>query len=143
MVEGINLEVIWFDQDVIEVVCACSNGYFSGWAEVYLSHDDLPSLANTLRGFPSSRCDTRQVELGTFNPAHADGGVRLDFHCRDSVGHAVVEVKLRGDGCKGLGEVESVALRLAVEAAAIDAFVLELTSMGSAIGASARLAMAH
>lgn len=139
---GINLEVIWFDQDIVEVLFTCSNGYFAGGAEIYLSHDDLPSLVEALRGFPSDGADTRLCEFGTFNPANAAGGVRMNFYCSDSAGHAIVEVKLRGDGCKALGEVESVALRIAVEPAGVDAFLAELAAMPIAFGARASLPMA-
>ena len=142
MVEnGINIEVIWADQDVIEVALWCSNGYFSGLAELYLGYDDLPDLVSTFRGFPSSKSDTRQVELGTFDPTYANGGVRLNFYCRDSGGHASVDVKLRGDGCKGFGEMESVAFRMPIEAAGMDAFVEQVMSIGSTIGESAHLPM--
>ena len=51
MENGIHLEVIWFDQDVIEIVLSCSNERFSGQAEIYLSHADLLELANGLRDF--------------------------------------------------------------------------------------------
>ena len=74
-------EVIWFDfdQHLIEVVFSCSNGYFSGTCEIYVSRDELSELANSLRGFPSSASDSRRVELGTFDPKYADGGVRINF----------------------------------------------------------------
>ena len=110
---GLKFEVIWFDQDVIEIVLSCSNGHFSGRAEIYLSHDDLVELADALRGFPSGVSDTRSAELGTFNPGHADGGVKMNLYCSDSSGHAVVE-----------------------------SFVLQLMAMDSTIGASASLPMA-
>jgi hypothetical protein len=115
---GIEVEIIWFDQSVIECQFRCSNGRFSGVAELYLSHDDLTKMVEALKGFPSVPRDVRDLELGTFNPKHADGGLRLRCYCKDSVGHAVMEVKLRGDACKGLGEPESVALLFPVEAAA-------------------------
>ena len=110
---GIGLEVIWFDEieDLVEVVFSCSNGYFSGHAEIYASCDGPSKLAEVISGFPSHKGDSRDFELGTFNSDHADGGARLHFFCKDSAGHAVVEVKLRGNACKGLGEMESVALR--------------------------------
>ena len=81
---GINLKVIWFDEveDLLEVVFSCSNGYFSGQAEIYTSRDDLWQLASTLRGFPSRSDDSRSFELGTFDPAHADGGARMNFFAR-------------------------------------------------------------
>ena len=142
MEKGIKFEVIWFDQDVIEVALSCSNGCFSGRAEIYLSHDDLSDLPGSLRGFPASVGDARKIELGTFNPKHADGGVKMHLYCSDSSGHAVLEIQLRGDGCKALGEVESVALRMPIEAAGVDSFVQQLIVMNSTIGASAALPMA-
>jgi hypothetical protein len=97
---GIKVEVIWLDHDVLECLFSCSNGRFSGQAEIYLNHDKLSEVAEALSGFPSHAKDSRDFELGTFNPDYADGGIRMYFSCTDSVGHAVVEVKLRGDACK-------------------------------------------
>lgn len=139
---GIHLEVIWFDQDVIEIVLSCSNGRFSGQAEIYLSHSDLSEFADGLRGFPRNLSDSRNIELGTFNPRHADGGIRMKFTCPDFTGRAVVETRLRGDACEALGEPESVALRIPIEPAAIDSFVQQLAAVNSTIGASAMLPMA-
>jgi hypothetical protein len=141
--DGIQFEVVWFDQDVLECQLRCSNGRFSGVAEIYLSHDDLPKMAAALNGFPASAADSRNLELGTFAPNHADGGVRMNFYCKDSVGHAAVDVKLRGDACSALGEVESVSLRIPLEAAAIDSFVAQIMAMKWAeVGAMASLDMA-
>lgn len=142
MMNGIQLDVIWLDYDMIEVMVTCSNGYFSGTAEIYLGHDDLTKLADALSGFPSDLADTRTVEIGTFNPDHADGGLRLRLSCTDSSGHAVAEVKLRGCGCRGLGEAGSVALCIKVEPAGIDSFVLQLRQIDATIGVSAFLPMA-
>ena len=66
----------------------------------------------------------------------------MHFCCPDSQGHAVVEVKLRGDACKGLGELESVALRIPVQAAALDSFVSQIRHMEKLVGATAYLQMA-
>ena len=128
---------------MIECEFRCSNGRFSGAANIYVSHDDLPRMAEVLNGFPNAASDFRDLELGTFNPAHADGGVCLHCYCKDSVGHAVIEVKLRGDACKGLGEPESVALILPVEAASIDSFLTQVRAINAEqIGALAFLPMA-
>lgn len=99
-------------------------------------------MAEVISGFPSHPGDYRDFELGTFDPDHADGAARLHFFCKDSAGHAVVEVKLRGDACKGLGEMESVALRIPVQAAGVDDFIKQLRGMEKAIGASAYLRQA-
>ena len=144
METGIILKVIWFDEveDLLEVVFSCSNGYFSGQAEIYTGRDDLSQLASTLRGFPSRPDDSRNFELGTFNPAHADGGARMYFFCEDAACHAVVEVQLRAGACKGMGEMQSVALRIPIQAAGVDDFVKQLQGMGKEIGASAYLRQA-
>lgn len=107
-----------------------------------MSHGALSQLADVLRGFPFTGTDSREVELGTFNSSHADGGVKMRFRCSDALGHAVVEIKLRGDGSEALGELESVALRIPIEPAAVDSFVQQLMAMDSTIGASASLPMA-
>jgi hypothetical protein len=112
MQTGIEVEVVWWDQDVIKYRFACCNGRFSGQAEIYLNHSEVAKIADALRGFPSRADDSRNFELGTFDSQCAGGGVKLHFYCLDSVGHAAVEVSLRCDGCKGLGDVESVALRI-------------------------------
>jgi len=138
---GINLEVIWFDQDMIELVVTCSNGRFSGVAEIYLGHSELSEFADSLHGFPSSMSDARQFELGTFNPNHADGGIKMKFCSPASSGRAFVEVRLRGDACEALGEPESVALRVPIEPAGVDSFVQQLTAIQPRIGASAFLPM--
>jgi hypothetical protein len=137
--EGITLEVIWFDEHALAVLFRCSNGYFSGQAEIYLADDAASKLADGLRGFPSSSTDSRDFELGSFNPEHADGGVRMHFYRLDSAGHVGVDVKLRGDACKSLGEIESVALRIPIEAAAVDNFIEQLRSIDKTVGASASL----
>jgi hypothetical protein len=139
MENGIRLEVIWFDVDVTEVIVECSNGRFAGAAEIYLAHNEHLDIANLLSGFPSSVSDSRTIEIGTFNPAHADGGLRVELRCADSSGHVFADVRLKGDGCKALGEIESVALRLRVEAAAIDSFVQQLKALKVEIGAGASL----
>jgi hypothetical protein len=136
---GITLEVIYFDNDMIEVLFRCSNGYFSGQAEIYLANDGFEEIAHALSGFPSSPADSRDIEIGALDPKYANGGARMHFHCLDSPGHAAVDVQLRGDGSKGLGEVESVALRIPIEAAAVDRFVQELRAMDKTIGARATL----
>lgn len=142
MKDGIEIKIIWQDVYMLEILFNCSNNCFSGQAEIYLNHDGLSNVADKLSGFPSHPKDFRDFEIGTFNPAHADGGARMHFQCTDSVGHAVVEVQLRGGACKGMGEVESVALRIPVQAAAIDSFVSQVKQMKKEIGASAYLQMA-
>jgi hypothetical protein len=141
---GISLEVIWFDEveDLLEVAFGCSNGFFSGQAEIYVSSNVLSEFADSLTRFPSSPDDSRDFELGTFNPDYADGGARMHFFCADAAGHAVVEVKLRGGACRALGEMQSVALRIPIQAAGVDEFIRQLRGIGKTLRTSAHLPQA-
>jgi hypothetical protein len=139
---GIEFEVIWSDQDMIEYQVTCSNGPFRGTAKMYLAQDDLSKAAEILNGFPSNIKDSRDVEFGTFDPKAAGGGISMSFRCVDSAGHAVVLVRLRGDGCKGFDEPESVCLCVPVEAGSIDSFVVKARSIDDTKGAKAYLHMA-
>lgn len=141
-VKGLEFEVVWWDQDVIEYLVRCSNGAFAGAAKMYMGHDDLSNAATVLRGFPSSNTDSRNIELGTFQPSMAGGGIHLHFACVDSVGHACVQVKLRANGCKAMGDSQSVCLLVPVEAGAIDSFVTGVRGLSNTKGAKAFLQMA-
>jgi hypothetical protein len=107
-VKGIEFEVVWWDQDVIEYLVRCSNGAFAGAAKMYMGHDELSNAASVVGGFPSSNKDSRNIELGTFQPSTAGGGIHMHFDCGDSVGHACVQIKLRANGCKAMGDAQSV-----------------------------------
>ena len=142
IMRGIEFEVVWFDQEVIQCQVTCSNGPFRGATKIYLAHDDLSKAAETLSGFPSNIKDSRDVQLGTFESKMAGGGISMSFRCVDSVGHAVVIVRLRADGCKGPNEPESVCLYIPVEAGSIDSFVTKARATNDPKGAKAYLHMA-
>ena len=137
---GIGFKIVWFDQDVVELCVSSSNSRFSGQTNLYLGRGRLSEMADLLQRFPSNSTDSRDFELGTFNPNHAGGGVRMHFYCLDMAGHVAVDVKLRSHACKTMGEVGSVALRIPVEAAAIDLFAMQVRAMDEEqIGATAHL----
>src|SRR5215467_8918711 len=126
---GIEFEVLWLDQDVVKYQVTCSNGSFCGATRMYLAQHDLSKTAQILSGFPSDIKDTRDVQLGAFEPTAAGGGIHMSFRCIDSIGHAVALVRLRADGCKGPAEPETVCLYVPVEAGSIDSFVAEAGSI--------------
>jgi hypothetical protein len=139
---GIDFGVVWFDREVIEYTVTCSNGSFCGAAKMYLARDGLWRAADAISGFPQHPEDSRSVRLGALTPNVAGGGMEMSFFCVDSAGHAVVLVKLRADGCKGIGEPESASLYIPVEAGSIDTFVAQARSVEDTKGATAHLHMA-
>jgi hypothetical protein len=139
---GIEFEIVWLDQDVIKYRVRCSNGSLCGEMQMYASYDGLRDAADILSGFPQNPGDSRLVEVGTLQPNMAGGGIRMEFSCIDSVGHAVVSVKLRSEHCRSMGEAQSVCLLIPVDAGAIDAFVSQARAVGTDVGAKAYLHMA-
>ena len=139
---GVKIEVMWFDDDVVELSVHGSNGRFAGTTELYASPDVFSEVANSLRGFPSSIRDHRQIELGTFDPSCGGGGVRLTLRCVDAAAHAVIEMSVRTDPRYHYGQTETAELVIPVEAAAIDEFVVALQRMEVTVGVMARLRQA-
>lgn len=109
---------------------------------MYRSHDDLSKAADALSGFPSNIKDSRHVRFGSLDPKTAGGGIHMHFYCVDSVGHAAVLAKIWSDGCKSMGEAESVVLHVPVEPGSIDSFVTQARSIRDTKGAKAYLHMA-
>jgi hypothetical protein len=119
---GITITVEWSDEDITEILISCSNGVFSGAALVYVSPDELLKMSEVLEGFPKTSNDKRELQLGTSDSYFAGGSASLTFHCTDSVGHSVVDFKIRADS-HGLGVPGCAEFSVPIEAAAVDSFV--------------------
>ncbi len=139
---GIEFEIVWSDQHAVQYRVVCSNGSFCGAAKIYLAHGALSAAAEDLNGFPSGPADSRNVRFGAVELNTAGGSVDMAFRCVDSVGHAVVLVKLTAEGRRGIGEPQSVCLHVPVEAGSIDSFVAKARSVDETKGAKAYLHMA-
>jgi hypothetical protein len=119
---GLELQLVWWDDDLDELDCRASNGNFSGLGRFYAARD-APE-------------DRREIELGSLDPNNDQGGLRLILDMARSAGPARISVMLRN----GHGEQnQTVQLLLKVEPAAIDEFVRQLRSMERKEGSSARL----
>jgi len=135
---GFDFQLIWHDNDVLNLRVSAWNGAFGGVAEVYEAIGDLQAAAALLRGFPNSPADIREVVFGNFDRKFAAGGVRMRFHCIDGSGHAYVETTIDAKYETG-GTVQTVVLAMPVEAAAVDRFVEELQRLESDRSGTARL----
>jgi len=133
---GLDIELLWWDEDVNELRIRASNGTFAGEARVYVRPDGLESFAATLDGFPRSVGDRREIELGTFDPNMAGGGARALLWKRRATGPADAEITL---WAATVGRDQSVSMKLAFEPAAIDEFVRRLRSLTMRVGDGARL----
>ena len=139
MAPGVSISIIWFDEDILELRVAASNGRFTGTTELYDSLDSLQNFAQTLHRFPTRASDERTVSLGAFDPMYAGGGANLRFHCIDAAAHAAVEVSIRSDRRMHPPDFETASFSIGLEAAAIDLFVQQLREMKLEDGRSAQL----
>jgi len=137
MERGIEVSVVWFDDDVVELQVRAGNGRFSGETRGYASPSAAADFAAAIRGFPSSASDQRSFELGTFDEQLAGGAARFEFRCRDSAGHGSILVQLRTDPRRD--ERATAEFSLDVEAASVDAFVAELERLERRVGMVAKL----
>ncbi|MEO6690377.1 MAG: hypothetical protein ABIS07_15765 [Dokdonella sp.] len=128
---GVAITVIWDDPDVVEVSISARSENFAGSTRVYLAHGDLKALADTLRGFPVSALDERDVEFGKFGRERAHGAARLKFYSVDASANACVEATLETPWPRATswphGEVaETARIVVKIEAAGVDRFVSQL-----------------
>jgi hypothetical protein len=133
---GLQFQVIYYDQDLIEVRVSAWNGSFGGSANIYFGMGELEQIAAGLRSFPINPADRRDIQIGD-SLSHLGGG-SMRFYCVDGAGHAHLELKINSRR-NNVGVVESVAMSLALEAAALDVFVEELHNLGVAKQGVARL----
>jgi hypothetical protein len=135
---GIYLEVIWTDEDLVELRVHAANENFSGTVDVYSWDEQIAKAAPTLAGFPTRSGDEREIEFGTGVPGHANGLARFRFRCTSGTGRAYAEVTLVP---RVLVEESQGTLTLAVqvEAAGVDLFVRDLESMVRARAGTARM----
>lgn len=135
MDRGLELTILWGDQDLYQVRVAGWNGEFGGCVETYVSLGSLADAAARLSTFPESPSDTRALQFGEFGRDSAGGAVCMTFCCRDRRGHLRAEVRFESDNRQD--QVQSANLSIPTEPAAIDSFVeqlrqLELNGRGTA-----------
>ena len=141
MTAGIVVSIADVDDDYLLIEIHARNERFAGSSRVYGDPDELTRLADRISGFPSHPTDERIYEFGSQDRNIAGGYVRLRFCCVDGVGHAAVDVMLEDDDATYA--IASAKFSLAVEAAAVDEFVMELIRLHRERTGEAVLREAH
>ena len=125
MDRGFHFEVIWNDNDVLEVRVSAWNGTFGGSTAVYVPIGGLAKAATKIEGFPRHPSDKRELQFGVFGPERAGGALCMAFYCKDAAGHALVEARIESEHGEAR-EAESALFFVPVEATAVDGFVEDL-----------------
>jgi hypothetical protein len=135
-VRGLALQVVWFDEHMLEFKLSAGNESFSGETHFYAALDEARSLADRIGGFPESPADLREYQLGGSGlPGY--GGARIRLACKDRSGHLVVRVDVSTEHGPDLG-TDSASVHFDAMPAAVDAFVDELRRMRVEVGQMAR-----
>lgn len=139
MSEKLSFEVVWYDEDLIEIEVVGINESFRGSTQVYTTSDHLNDIAKSLEGFPKKTDDRIEVKFGDVTKFSS---VVLDFYCYTGAGSAIVYVELVNTvntvGSKK-HDRQSVALAVRFEAAAIDRFVSGIRRIAKNIEGKAEL----
>jgi hypothetical protein len=138
---GVELQVVWFEADVIQLRVEAGNGRFAGSTDLCVAKGALARLAAGLHGFPASPADLRDFTLGSFDERFAGGGCRLEWHGAGRWGHPLLIVELRTEPGTPQSPVEERAtLALLVAPAIIDRWVEQVQNLEPpVVGARARL----
>jgi hypothetical protein len=139
MEPGLQIQLIWKDNDMVEARLSAWNGEFGGKADLYHSHGLFAELAQALEGFPRSAADHREFALGEL-AAKGCGGALLRLRTVDLAGHSAIALTMMTGTRHGANQ--TVDLHARVEAAAIDDFVGELRRIENEISPTASLRFA-
>ncbi|MBD0325761.1 MAG: hypothetical protein ICV68_04985 [Pyrinomonadaceae bacterium] len=121
----LQLEIIWTDEQLVELQAIASNGRYCGTTEVYTTIEDLLRLAEQLEGFPKQLADVVAFEAGDQN---SYAFLRLIFYCIDGVGHTAINVCMEESVETNFRaeKKHQVSFELRCEPSAIDKFQKEL-----------------
>jgi hypothetical protein len=135
---GLTLEVIWYDEDMLELRLSASNDNFRANTSFYAGLNAPQELANVIAGFPSSRGEKREIEFGGQN-LRGYGGLALRLSSEDNLGHLLVTVSASATPLEVSRPVETATFSLPTTPADIDAFAQALNKMECQVGSTATL----
>jgi hypothetical protein len=125
--KGLKLEVIWKDDDMLELEVTVSNINFRGVTQVYDTSESIKDLANKLGGFPKNE-EPVFYELGEKD---SYAYVSIKFYSISAIRLIGVQVHLEENVNTNFRSEEKskVSLELIIEPNFIDVFEKELLSI--------------
>lgn len=138
---GFELEVIWFDDDLLELRATASNGQFYGQTTFYAALDEAKKFASAIAGFPTSIGDVREYEFGSTGLS-GYGGAKIRLSCKDGRGHLTANISIHELSTNNDKNIQSAVVVLCSDPASIDTFVEELRRLQLTVGEKARLSNA-
>ena len=124
----LSFQVVWQDDDMVEIDVQVSNGEFSGRAQVYTSYDVINKLAKELTGFPKSSNDKTEFTAGERDSLSF---LSIRFYSFDAAGHTALHASMESNvPTEYRPEMKSkLQVEMQFEANQIDAFANRLLTM--------------
>lgn len=116
----LTMQIIWKDEDMIELKVSAANDLFSGATDVYSTQKELIDFAKKLVNFPTAN-DVLEYKAGIIEDyAYCN----LRFYCIDNAGHIGISITLMEENYTGFGMYteDQVKLNLVVVPSDIDYF---------------------
>ena len=133
-VSELSVEVVWFDEDMLELAFSARSSKFAGQTTFYAALDEAERFAKHIEGFPSRADDSREYEFGG-STVPGYGGAKLRLTCKDGTGHLVAQATIYRTPDSGPVRVaESATIEFASVPSAVDSFVEDLRRMRVRIG---------
>ena len=120
----LKFEVIWKDDDMIELQISANNGRYSGITEVYEVPDSLIELVNQLNGFPFGKDKVTHICGEKDSYAYFE----MDFYKIGPTGKCGVLITMEENVATEYRreEKDKLSMELIIEPNAIDAFCKEM-----------------
>ena len=129
----IAFEVVWFDNDMLELSLNASNAKFAGQTTFYVNLETPTAFAAHIEGFPRNSEDVREYEFGGTNlPGY--GGARIRISCKDRSGHLLVHASIYSVPLSKTEVVQSATVQIEATPADVDAFVQQLKHLQARVG---------
>ena len=132
-VSELAVEVVWFDEHMLELSLRACSSNFAGQATFYAGLDEPQRFSKQIEGFPRTADDTREYEFGgADSPGY--GGAKVRLSCKDGSGHLLVRVSVYETYGEPGRVTESATVEFASVPSAVDLFVEDLQRMQVQIG---------
>jgi hypothetical protein len=139
--QGVSVEIVYFDEDLVKLATIVSTGRWRGRARAYTVPQDIAKFATDLERFVSGTVGAAEFTAGADNGI---GLIALRFYRIDRAGHIVCHVRLASGGlpthCRP-EQVSRFAVEVGAEAWAVHQFARQLAELSRTQSGQAVLAV--
>lgn len=134
----LTLEVVWYNEDMLELRLTASNRNFTVQTSFYAALDAPKEVATQIAGFPSRLGEVREIKLGGQNlPGY--GCLNVSFTSEGNLGHLLVTLSVSVAPLEASRPIETATFSLSATPSDIDTFAQALQNIDCDVGSHATL----